>query len=186
MVGQPLRVMHDRGLEGAVRTRGKIDLPARDARDRDDRRVRAFLQARHRGLDEPHRAHQVDLKAAFPALLGVRDRQRADVRDDDVDAAKCSARGFDPGLQRRRVADIRHRAIRVDAERGERGHAPRHLVGMACADRHVDAFARERQRDRGADAFGATGDQRFQSLESEIHGLVFLSFGFRASPDNSS
>ena len=186
MVGQALRVVHDRCLERAVRARCEIDLPARDARDRHDRRVRAFFEARHRGFDQPHRAHHVDLEAELPVLLSAWDRQRADIRNDDVDAAERIARGFDPGFQRCRIANIRDRAISVDAERRKRGDALRHVVGMARADRHIGTFARERLGDCSPDAFGATGDQRFQSFESEIHDVVFLSFGFRALPDSSS
>ena len=49
----------------------------------------------------------------------------------------------------------------------ERLHAPR-------ADRDVDAFLGERERDALADAFTAAGDQRGFAFELEIHRRILL------------
>src|SRR5271163_1304280 len=48
----------------------------------------------------------------------------------------------------------------------------------SCADRDIDAFARQRACDRLADAFAASGDDRLLSRHRQIHGGVssFTSF----------
>ena len=59
-----------------------------------------------RGPDQPHGVHEVDVEAGQPVLLGVRDRQRADVGHDDVEPAERLRGLLHPGGQRVAVADV--------------------------------------------------------------------------------
>ena len=105
-IGEAVDVADDRGLRRAVRAGREVRLASGDAGDRDDRRGVAALEVRHRRPDQAHRVHQVDVEAGLPVLLGVRDRERADVGHDDVEPAERLGRPLHPRGQRVAVADV--------------------------------------------------------------------------------
>ena len=94
VIGQALRVVDDRGLEGPVGAGGKVDLATRHATDGDDRRLCALLEVGHRRLDQAHRAQEVDVDRSLPVLLRVRDGERTHIAHDDVDAAEVGRGGY--------------------------------------------------------------------------------------------
>src|SRR6185312_7589348 len=68
-----LRIVDERGLDGAIGSRGEVDLATGDACDRYDRGGLAGFEIRHGGANEAHAVHQVDLEGMPPSLLGIAD-----------------------------------------------------------------------------------------------------------------
>ena len=132
-----------------------------------------------------HVAHELELQALLPVVLGqMLDHaagRGAGIVDHDVDAAERLVGLLDEVLGVVVLAQIggdRHdlAAGRLgDLLRGgfERLLAPR-------ADRDVDAFLGERERDALADAFAAAGDQRGLALELEVHFRRSLAYMYSA------
>ena len=129
----------------------------------------AGLEVRHRGPDQPHGVHEVDVEAGQPVLLGVRDRQRADVGHHDVEPAERLRGLRHPRRQRVAVTDVEHRA------RG--GTALLHgllrvgdLVGTAGAEADDGALVEKAGDDGTSDAAGSPGDEDTVAGELEVHG----------------
>ena len=103
---QTVDVADDRGLRGAVRTGGEVGLASGDTGDRDDRGGVAALEMWQRGSDEADGVHEVDVETGLPVLLGVGDRESADVGHDDVEAAEGLGRPLDPRREGVAVAHV--------------------------------------------------------------------------------
>ena len=170
---EPVDVADDGGLGGAVRPGGEVRLAARDAGDGDDRRGVAALQVRHRGPDQPHRVHEVDVEAGQPVLLGVREREGADVRHHDVQPAERRRRAVHPRGDAGPVGDVHDRAQQVPPAtqrllgRGDLLLAP----GTEPDDRPL---VEEGLDDGAADAARASGDEHPLAGEPEVHGVRLL------------
>ena len=122
-----------------------------------------------------HIAHELELQALFPVVLGqMLDHaagRRAGIVDHDVDAAERLVTLLDEGSWRRRPC-ARSAGIGTILRPVARGD----LLGggfqrllAARADGDIDAFLGQRYRDAFADAFAAAGHQRRLAVKLEIH-----------------
>src|SRR5216683_2753647 len=169
LAAQPLGIVDQCALEGAVGARGKIDLETGDAGDDDDRGRFRFFEIRHRTGNRIDGVHHVGAERLLPGLGRIADRERADIADDAIDAAEFGGRALDPTFQRYRISDVDALAPGLDALRGEPLDDLGDLIAVSGADRDISALSREEFGDRKANALAAAGDQYALSLQSEIH-----------------
>ncbi len=101
--------------------------------------------------------------------------QRADIGDEDVEAAERLGGLVDPGAQRLCVGHIYPPAPALHAQIRERRHNLVHYGLMASAQRDIAALGRQQLGDGATDPARAAGDDRILALEIEIH--IPLLFG---------
>lgn len=165
-----LGIMHQCGLHRSVRVGGEVDLPRGYARHHCDRRRRALLEERHRGLDGAHRVHHVDVEARPPVLLRRSDRERADVGHHDVQPAERTGGVLHPRRERRPVTDVDRAAHDVRAPVGQLRDRRLHIGLRARAERYGRALGGESFDDRAADSLGTAGYEGPKAGELKVHG----------------
>ena len=127
------------------------------------------FEERDRRLDPGDGAHDVDLEAAPPGFLVHALGERADIGDEDVEAAERLGGLRHPGAQRLGVGHVDHAAPALHPLAGERRDGLVHRGFVARAQRHIASLGRQLLGDGAADAARAAGDDRVLALEIEIH-----------------
>src|SRR5690606_28983843 len=112
-----------------------------------------------RGVDESYGPHQIDVERGLPVLRSVRDRQRTDIGDGDVDATERRGGILHPGGDRGFVAYVDGRSD-YGALVGQLLGGAGDRIGRTSAERDLGALGEQPADDGAADAAGASGDQR--------------------------
>ena len=116
--------------------------------------------------------HEVDVDTGLPVLLGVRDRESADVGHDDVEAAEGLGRPLDPRREGVAVAYVDDRPRDVAAAAQVVVRRP-HFGGVSRAEADDGPFVEEGADDGAPDAARPSRHQNSFAGELKIHGLAF-------------
>ena len=121
------------------------------------------------GSDEADGVHEVDVDTGLPILLRVRDRERADVGYNDVEAAEGLGRRLDPRREGAAIAyvDDRPRDVAAAAQVVVRRH---HFAGVSRAEADDGPFVEEGADDCAPDATRPSRHQNSFAGELKIHG----------------
>ena len=113
--------------------------------------------------------HDVNVETCLPVLLRVRDRESADVRHHDVEAAEGLGRPLDPRREGVAVAyvDDRPRDVAAAAQLVVR---PCHIAGVSRAEADDNPFVEEGADDGAPDATRPSRHQNSLAGELKIHG----------------
>ena len=124
------------------------------------------------GSDEADGVQEVDVDAGLPVLLRVRERESADVGDDDVEAAEGLGRSLDPRCEGGAVTHVDDRAhdVAAAAQLVVRRH---HFAGIPRAEADVGPFVEEGADDGAPDATRPSCHQNSFAGELKIHVLAF-------------
>ena len=166
-----LRERDDGGLRDVV-AGCATGLAAPDRRDHRDRSAASRVQVRHRALRDPRRRPQVHVERLREIVVVHRARvARERLADDRDHASRCRrARAAAPS-----TAAVAPSAVVTSATIAAwptPGSSPTSASrsSLAARDRRdARAFARERERDRAADAAARAGDEARLAREPEIH-----------------
>ncbi len=174
--GEPGDVVDQRGLHDAVGLLEDVDLTAGHAGDRDDRSLRR-LQVRQRGVDQPLGVQDVDLEHGAPRLLVRARGDRADVGDDDVDAAEVLGGVGDPTRERVAVADVQRGPEQPRAARSAAPPRPARRRAALRAQNATRAPSAANHRRRRGRCPASAGDEHDLAGELQVHGSPFSQQG---------
>lgn len=119
-----------------------------------------------------HGAHQVDVEAAFPALLVVGAAEAGGVVDEPLQTAERLDRAGDEGRDLIGVADVANCGVNLAAVILELAACRFEMLRDAAADGDGRPFHGAGLGDRKADAAGSAGDNDGLAGQTEVHVLL--------------